>query len=132
MCIYIYIYVCVFWLVHLLLKWSVELPICKSNILSLQSNYGLFYTFFSRKASKFVSNTYALTNLTPRTTTPSAPYLPFNRMLLKSHYIFYFSCNSIRYDRRRWENLLNFSITAQKRKYVPNHFSELFNIRVIG
>ena len=32
-------------------------------------------TFFSGEASKFVSNTYALTNLTPRTTTPSALYL---------------------------------------------------------
>ena len=89
-------------ILHLLLKWSVVLPTYKSKILSLQSNYGLFYTFFSRKASKFFSNTYALTNLTPRTTTPSALYLPFNRMLLKSHYIIlYFSCNSIRYDRRR-------------------------------
>ena len=32
-----------------------------------------FIGFFSGEASKSLSNTYALTNLTPRTTTPSAP-----------------------------------------------------------
>ena len=38
-------------------------------------------------ASKFLSNTYALTNLTPITTTPSGPYLSFNRIQLRSHYL---------------------------------------------
>ena len=72
-----------------------------------------FIGFFSGEASKFLSNTYALTNLTSRTTTPSAPYLSFNRIQLRSHYIiFYFSRTSVRYNRRRWENLLNFSITV--------------------
>ena len=67
----------------------------------------------SDEASTFLGNTYALTNLTPRTTIPSAPYLSFNRIELRSHYIiFYFSRTSVRYDRRRWENLLNFSITV--------------------
>ena len=39
-----------------------------------------FIGFFSGEASKFLSNTYALTNLTPRTTTPLAAYLSFNRI----------------------------------------------------
>ena len=39
-----------------------------------------FIGFFSGEASKFLSNTYALTDLTPRTTAPSAPYLSFNRI----------------------------------------------------
>ena len=39
-----------------------------------------FLSFFSGEASKFLSNTYALTNLTPRTTTPLVPYLSFNRI----------------------------------------------------
>ena len=44
-------------------------------------NYGLSYTSVSwLKASKFVNNIYALTNFTPRTTTPSAPYLYFNEI----------------------------------------------------
>ena len=72
-----------------------------------------FIRFFNGKACKFDSNIYALTNLTPRTTTPSAPYLSFNRIQLRSHYIiFYFSRTFVRYDRRRWENLLNFSVTV--------------------
>ena len=72
---------------------------------------------FSGEANEFGSNTYALTNLTPRTTTPLAPYLSFNRIQLRSHYvIFYYSHTFARYDRRRWENLLNFSITVWKRK----------------
>ena len=50
-----------------------------------------FIRFFSGKASKFVSNIYALRNLIPRTTTPSAPYLSFNRIQLTSYcIIFYF------------------------------------------
>ena len=74
-----------------------------------------FVRFFSSEASNFFSNTYALTNVRPRTTTTSAPYLPFNRMLLRSHYtIFCFSCNSVRYNSKRWENLLNFSTTVKK------------------
>ena len=76
-----------------------------------------FIRIFSGEANEFGSNTYALTNLTPRTTTPLAPYLSFNRIQLRSHYvIFYFSHAFARYDRRRWENLLNFSITVWKRK----------------
>ena len=56
-----------------------------------------FMRFFSGKASKFVNSIYALTNLTPRTTTPSAPYLSYNRIQLRSHYtIFYFSRTMIR------------------------------------
>ena len=47
----------------------------KSKIYHCNQNYGLFYTFFSAEAIKFVSNICALTNLTPRTTTPSSPYL---------------------------------------------------------
>ena len=39
-----------------------------------------FIGFFSGEANKFLSNTYALTNLTPRTTTPSEPYLSVNRI----------------------------------------------------
>ena len=39
-----------------------------------------FIGIFSSEASKFFSNTYALTNLTPRTTTPLAAYLSFNRI----------------------------------------------------
>ena len=72
----------------------------KSNIYHCNQNYGLFF-FFGGEASKFLSSTYALTNLTPKTTTPSAPYLSFNRMQLRSHYIiFYFSSISVRYNRR--------------------------------
>ena len=57
---------------------------------------------FSGEASKFVSNTYAFTKLTPRTTTNSAPYLSFNRTQLRSDYIiFYFSRTSLRYGRSR-------------------------------
>ena len=53
-----------------------------------------FICFFNGKASKLVNNIYALTDFTPRTTTPSAPYLSFNRIQLRSHYtIFYFSCS---------------------------------------
>ena len=38
-----------------------------------------FIGFFSGEASKFFSNTSVLRNVTPRTTTPLAPYLSFNR-----------------------------------------------------
>ena len=73
----------------------------------------VYFVFLSGEASKFVSNTYALTNVTPRTTTPSAPYLSFNRIQLRSHnIIFYFSHTFVRYNQGRWENLLNFSITV--------------------
>ena len=73
----------------------------KSNIYRCNQNYGL-QVFFSGEASKFLSKTYALTNLTPRTTTPSAPCLSFNRIQLRSHYIiFYFSRTSVRYNRRK-------------------------------
>ena len=34
-----------------------------------------FIGFFSCKASKFLINTYAVINLTPRTTTPSQPVI---------------------------------------------------------
>ena len=34
-----------------------------------------FKSFFSGEASEFVSNIYALRNLTPRITTPMTPYL---------------------------------------------------------
>lgn len=61
---------------------------------------------FSGEANKFVSNMYTLTNLTPRTITPLAPYLSFNRIELWSHYVFFcFSRTSVRYYQRRWENL---------------------------
>ena len=60
-----------------------------------------FIGYFSSGGSKFLSNTYALTNLTPRTTTPSAAYIYFNRIQLRSHYIiFYFYRTSVRYNRR--------------------------------
>ena len=73
----------------------------------------VYFVFLSGEASKFVSNTYALTNVTPRTTTPSVPYLSFNRIQLRSHnIIFYFSHTFVRYNQGRWENLLNFSITV--------------------
>ena len=76
-----------------------------------------FPIFFSGEVSEFISNIYAFTNLTPRVTTPSAPYLSFNRMQLRSHHvIFYFSSTSVRYHRGRWESLLSFFITVWKRK----------------
>ena len=62
----------------------------------------VYFVFLSGEASKFVSNTYALTNVTPRTTTPSAPYLSFNRIQLRSHnIIFYFSHTFVRYNQGR-------------------------------
>ena len=53
--------------------------------LSLQSKLWFILCFLSGEASKFLSNTYALTNLTPKTTTPLAPYLSFHRVQLRSH-----------------------------------------------
>ena len=62
----------------------------------------VYFVFLSGEASKFVSNTYALTNVTPRTTTPSVPYLSFNRIQLRSHnIIFYFSHTFVRYNQGR-------------------------------
>ena len=61
----------------------------------------VYFVFLSGEASKFVSNTYALTNVTPRTTTPSVPYLSFNRIQLRSHNIFYFSHTFVRYNQGR-------------------------------
>ena len=61
-----------------------------------------FIGYFSSEARKFLSNTYALTNLTHGTTTPSAAYISFNRIKLRSQYIiFYFYRTSVRYNRRR-------------------------------
>ena len=72
-----------------------------------------FIGFFSGEASKFLCNTHALSIFTPRTTTPSALYLSFNRIQLRSHcIIFYFSRTSVRYNWMRWGNILNFFITV--------------------
>ena len=96
----------------LLTTWLTAQQVNQTFIVAIKTMV-YFVGFFSCKASKFLINTYALTNLTPRTTTPSASYVSFNRISLRSHcIIFYFSRTSVRYDRGRWENLLNFSITV--------------------
>ena len=59
----------------------------ESNISRCSQNY--FIRLFSGKASKFVNNIYALTNFTPRNTTPSAPYLPFNKICRSEKIIIY-------------------------------------------
>ena len=71
----------------------------KSNI--YRCNQIMVHFICGGEASEFVSDIYALTKLTPRITTPSAPYLTFNRIQLRSHYVnFYFSSTSVRYHRR--------------------------------
>ena len=66
-----------------------------------------FISLFSCGHSEFFSIIYFFTNLTPKTTKPSTPYLSFHRIQLTSHYdaIFYFSSTYVWYHQRRWELL---------------------------
>ena len=58
--------------------------------------------FYNGEAREFVSNIYVLADLTLRITTPSVPYLSFNKIQLRSHnVVFYFSSTCVRNHRRR-------------------------------
>ena len=57
----------------LFIAWPTAQQVNQAFIVAIKTKV-YFIRFFSSQASKFLSNTYALTNVTPRTTTPSAPY----------------------------------------------------------
>ena len=75
----------------------------KSNIYRYIQNCGV--TVFSGEASTFISNISDRTNLKPRIITPLAPYICFNRIQLRSHYIIL----ALLHDIIRGEGLLTFS-----------------------
>ena len=59
--------------------WLTVQPVNQTFVVAIKTMV-YFIRLFSGKASKFVSNIYAVRNFTPRTTTPSAPYLSFNKL----------------------------------------------------
>ena len=76
---------------------------CKSNIVKIKT-VAYFVRIFIDEVSKLISNINFRTNLTPRNITPSVPYISFNRIQLRSHYVIL----ALLYDITRGENHLSF------------------------